>query len=110
MNAINGIGVFFSLSPSGSMHLLFKDFPGGAIFDRFNRFENAVVSDDVEQLLVRLLFVILALLLLANTLPVVECALDASNMAMRDLLLAAGTIFVPCTRFTWRAMPSGAIM
>lgn len=92
------------------LNLLFKDFPGGAIFDRFNRLENAVVNDDAEQLLMRLLFVAMALLLLANTLPVVECALDASNMAMRDLLVAAGKIFVPCTRFTCRTMPSGAIM
>lgn len=92
------------------MRLLFNDFPGGAIFDRLNRFENAVVNDDVEQLLLRLLLVALAAALLENTLPVVECALDASSMAMRDLLLAAGTIFVPCTRFAWRTMPSGAIM
>lgn len=77
------------------MNLLFKDFPGGAIFDKFNRLENAVVNDDAEQLLLRLLFVMVALLLLAKTLPVVECALDASNRAMRDLLEAAGTIFVP---------------
>lgn len=93
--------------------LLLNDFPGGAIFDKLNRFENSVGNAAAALLLLRLLLGIpltLLLLLPVNRLPAIEWTFDASNEAICDLPLAVGKILMPCTRFTCRVMPSGAIM
>lgn len=82
--------------------LLDGELPGGAIFEKLRRFENAVDSDAVELLPCKLL-------LFAYT-PAVVVARDASMDAMRDLLLAFGRILRPWARFTCRPMPSGAII
>lgn len=82
---------------------------GGAIFDTFSLFENAVESDAavVDDELFRLL---LLWMLLDNVLAAVRFPFDANSDAIRILLLGAGTIFDPCARFTCRIIPSGAIM
>lgn len=84
---------------------------GGAIFDTFKRFENS--DDNVVSApcgVDKLLFVIrlnVGAPALDNVLPAVVLPF----VGIRNLPVdGAGTIFEPCTRFTCRIMPSGAIM
>lgn len=105
---------------------------GGAIFETLSRFVNSVDSDDSAAaeaptataaapptavavcdvavlLLLLLLFairLIFNVVLFDSTEPTVELPLAG----IRNLILGAGTIFEPCTRFTWRIIPSGAII
>lgn len=83
---------------------------GGAIFETFNRFENSVDNvDSVACGVDRLLFVIRFIVgapIIGNVIPAVELPF----VGIRNFPLGAGTIFDPCTRFTCRIIPSGAIM
>lgn len=92
---------------------------GGAIFDTLSRFVNsvdnddsesaAIVCDDVIVLLLPLLFVIrfrFEAVVFDSTEPTVELPFAG----IRNLMLGDGTIFEPCTRFTCRIIPSGAII
>lgn len=79
---------------------------GGAIFETFNRFEN---SDD------SVVSVACGVVELPLLMRLVFCGVDAPAVELpfvgiRNLLLGAGTIFEPWTRFTCRIIPSGAIM
>lgn len=83
---------------------------GGAIFDTLSRFENSVESVvSVACAVTELLFVsrfTFCVVVLDNMEPAVELPL----VGIRNLLLGAGIILEPCTRFTCRIIPSGAIM
>lgn len=82
---------------------------GGAIFDTFSLFENSVDSVEsvacgaTELFVRRLIFCVVEL---GN----IEPAVELPFVGIRNLLLGAGTIFEPCTRFTCRIIPSGATM
>lgn len=84
---------------------------GGAIFETFKRLENS--EDNVVSApcgVDKLLFVIrlnVGVPAFGNVIPAVEVPF----VGIRNLPVdGAGTIFDPCTRFTCRIIPSGAIM
>lgn len=79
---------------------------GGAILDTFNRFENS--ADKVES--VGCGVVVLLLLNRLIVCGVVDATVELPFDGIRNLLLGAGTIFDPCTRFTCLIIPSGAII
>lgn len=83
---------------------------GGAIFDTFNRFENSVDSVVSVACAVTVLLFVSRLIFCVFVLDNIEPAVELPLVGIRNLLLGAGTIFEPCTRFTCRMIPSGAIM
>lgn len=80
---------------------------GGAIFETLSRFVNSVDNDDSAAAAAAAaapttdVCEVIVLLLLFVELPLA---------GIRNLMLGDGTIFEPCTRFTCRIIPSGAII
>lgn len=97
---------------------------GGAIFETLRRFENSVDSDDsaaaaatataadavVCDVIVLLLLFVIRLIFDVVVLDKMEPTVELPLAGIRSLMLGEGTIFEPCTRFTCRIIPSGAIM
>lgn len=99
---------------------------GGAIFETLRRFENSVDNDDsaaaaatataaaaevaVCDVTVLLLLFVSRLIFDVVVFDKMEPTVELPLAGIRSLMLGEGTIFEPCTRFTCRIIPSGAIM
>lgn len=96
---------------------------GGAIFETLSRFVNSVDNDDsaaaaaaaavttdVCEVIVLLLLFVIRLIFDVVVFESIEPAVELPLAGIRNLMLGDGTIFEPCTRFTCRIIPSGAIM
>lgn len=81
---------------------------GGAIFDTFSRFENSVES--VVSVVGNALLFVSRLIFCVVVFDRIEPAVELPFVGIRNLLFGAGKIFEPCTRFTCRIIPSGAII